>query len=391
LDDDGGTHVRRVGGLMKIRRFRQRSKLGIRYVKEYLMDEVSEGYGRSYLPSRPLDVICEISYVCNLECPTCFRWTAKPDEHELTADQWKAALLKLKNWLGTFNLTFTGGEPFLRKDDILDIFRFASDNGIVTGVVSNGSLIDKDLARRIVASGLDGLTLSLNSMIPEVHNKTRGTNGAFDEVMRAIDNLSDRKGMRLVLSTTIVKDSIKGLIDVVEFVKARGLYGINFQPIMPASILPIFNKDGQTRKIAIGSPFRDLLQQKDNAHIDSVFDRLVSMKAQGYPILNSTEHLREIAKYLKDPTTPEILEKVCKVGIKNLNIDPFGNVRLCSIMEIVGNITTDLPQDIWRSVNAAGQRENIRTCDKTCRLMFCNYKKLDFKFKAKRVVQGLTG
>jgi hypothetical protein len=354
------------------------------------MDEVSEGYARTYLPSKPLDVICEISYVCNLECPTCFRWTAKPDEHELTAEQWKAALLKLKQWLGTFNLTFTGGEPFLRKD-ILDIFRFAADHGIVTGVVSNGSLIDQDLARRIVASGLDGLTLSLNSMVPEIHNKTRGTNGAFDEVMRALDNMQHRQGMRLVLSTTIVKDSISGLIDVVEFVKARGLYGINFQPIMPASILPIFNKDGQTRKMAVGSPYKALLEKTETAHIDGVFDRLVSMKARGYPILNSEEHLREMAKYLKDPTTPEILEKVCKVGIKNLNIDPFGNVRLCSIMDVVGNITTDAPQDIWRSVNAADEREQIRTCDKTCRLMFCNYKKLDFKYKAKRVLQGLTG
>jgi MoaA/NifB/PqqE/SkfB family radical SAM enzyme len=375
---------------MQITRFQQRTKLGLRYVKEYLLDEVSEGYGRSYLPSKPLDIICEISYLCNLECPTCFRWTAKPDEHELTADQWKTALRKLQQWLGTFNLTFTGGEAFLRKD-ILEIFRFAADNGIVTGVVSNGSLIDKELARKIVESGLDGLTLSLNSMVPEIHNKTRGTNAAFDEVMRAIDNLRDRRGMRLVLSTTIVKDSISGLPDVVEFVKSRGLYGINFQPIMPASILPIFNKDGETRKMAIGSPFKALLTQKENAHVDGVFDRLIAMKASGYPILNSVEHLQEIAKYLKDPTTPEILEKVCKVGIKNLNIDPFGNVRLCSIMEVVGNILTDSPEDIWRSANAMDQRERIRTCDKTCRLMFCNYKKLDFTYKAKRVLQGLSG
>ena len=123
----------------------------------------------------------------------------------------------------------------------------------------------------------------------------------------------------------------------------------------------------------------------------TVFDRLLAMKARGYPILNSVEHLQEIAKYLKDPTNPEILEKVCKVGIKNLNIDPFGNVRLCSIMDVVGNILTDSPEDIWRSANAMHQREEIRTCDKTCRLMFCNYKKLDFTYKAKRVLQGLTG
>jgi MoaA/NifB/PqqE/SkfB family radical SAM enzyme len=377
---------------MNVKRFRQRATLGARYVKEYLMDEVSEAYGRHYLPPKPLDVICEISYVCNLACPTCFRWTAKPDEHELSSEQWKSVLAKLKAWLGTFNLTFTGGEPFLRKD-ILDIFKFASANGIITGVVSNGSLIDKALAKDIVASGLDGLALSLNSLKRHIHNQTRGTNGSFDEVMTAIENLRERKGMRLSLSTTVVRENIGELIDMVEFVKSNGLYGIHFQPIMPASTLPTFDKEGQFKKVTVGTPYRNLLKRKeviDDKQIDEVFDRLITMTQRGYPIISSAGQLKEMAKYLKDPTNPEILEKVCQVGVKNFNIDPFGNVRLCSIMEVVGNITKDSPSEIWRSVNSSNQRENIRACEKTCRLMFCNHKELDFKQRFKRVVGSLT-
>lgn len=378
---------------MHIKRFRQRAKLGVRYVKEYVMDEFAEAYDRNYLPSKPLDVICEISYLCNLACPTCFRWTAKPDEHELTAEQWKGVLAKLKAWLGTFNLTFTGGEPFLRKD-ILDIFKFASENGIVTGVVSNGSFIDKTLAKEIVASGLDGLALSLNSLKRHIHNQTRGTNGSFDEVMTAIENLKERGGMRLSLSTTVVRENIGELIDMVEFVKSAGLYGIHFQPIMPASTLPTFNKEGEFKKVSVGTQYRNLLKRDeviDDQGIDDVFDRLISMTESGYPIISSAGHLREMAKYLKDPTNPEILEKVCQVGVKNFNIDPFGNVRLCSIMEVVGNITRDSPEAIWRSENSSSQRENIRTCEKTCRLMFCNHKELDFKQRFRRVVSSLTG
>jgi hypothetical protein len=374
---------------MQIKRFRQRATLGARFVKEFILDEFADPYSRNYLLPKPLDVICEISYLCNLECPTCFRWTSKPDEHELTAEEWKGVLTNLKAWLGTFNLTFSGGEPFLRKD-ILEIFKFASENGIVTQVVSNGSFIDKTLARKIIASGLDGLTLSLNSMNPEIHNKTRGTSGAFNEVMAAIDNLQDREGMRLSLSTTIVNDSISGLIDVIEFAKTKGIYGVNMSPIMPATTLPIFNKEGEAKKSSIGTPYRDLLRNKEGIQIDKVFDRLMIMKEQGYPILNSEGHLKEIAKYLKDPTNPELLDKICQTGVKNFNIDPFGNVRLCSIMEIVGNITKDSPAKIWRSANAAHQRQMVRTCDKGCRLLFCNFKQLDFKYKAKRVIGSLT-
>ena len=280
---------------MHIKKFRQRATLGARFVKEFMLDEFSVNpYTRSYLLPKPLDVICEISYLCNLECPTCFRWTSKPDEHELTAEQWKGVLAKLKAWLGTFNLTFSGGEPFLRKD-ILEIFKFASENSIVTQVVSNGSFIDKALAKRIIASGLDGLTLSLNSMNPEIHNKTRGTSGAFNEVMTAIDNLQDRKGMRLSLSTTIVKDGISGLIARrYKFAKAKGIYGVNMSPIMPATTLPIFNKDGEARKSSIGTPYRDLLKNQEDFHINGVIDRLIAMKEQGYPILNSEGHLKRL-------------------------------------------------------------------------------------------------
>jgi hypothetical protein len=58
-------------------------------------------------------------------------------------------------------------------------------------------------------------------------------------------------------------------------------------------------------------------------------------------------------------------------------------------MEVVGNVLHDSPAEIWRSVRAARQRENIRICDKTCRLISCNYKELDFKFRAKRVTAAL--
>ena len=377
---------------MSFKRFQHRATLGVRYLREYMMDELSPAYDRTYVPSKPLDVICEVTYICDLACPTCFRWTSKPDEHELTTEEWKGVIRKLKVWLGSFNLTFTGGEPFLRKD-LLEIFKFATDNGIVTGVVSNGSLIDKALAKEIVASGLDGLCLSLNSLKRHIHNETRGTNGSFDEVMTAIENMKEvKKGMRLSLSTTVVRENIGELVDMVKWTKATGLYGIHFQPIMPASLLPTYDKDGQFKQVTVGKPYKNLLKREeviDDKGVDAVFERLAAMAEEGYPIISSVGHLKEMGKYLKNPTNPELLEKVCQVGVKNLNIDPFGNVRLCSIMEVVGNMK-DSPDQIWRSVNASNQRENIRTCEKFCRIMYCNHKELDFKQRFKRVVSSLT-
>jgi tRNA U34 2-thiouridine synthase MnmA/TrmU len=59
-------------------------------------------------------------------------------------------------------------------------------------------------------------------------------------------------------------------------------------------------------------------------------------------------------------------------------------------MDIVGNLVKQSPVEIWQSSNAAGQREDVRSCEKFCRIMYCNHKELDFRQRFKRVVNSLT-
>lgn len=362
---------------------RQRVNLGLRYIENYFISDFIKPLSGNYSIVKPLDVLCEITYNCNLKCPTCFRWTSKPDENELKFEDWKTAILDLKRWLRVFNLSFSGGEPFLKKD-FLEICKFASENGAVVSAVSNGSLIDEGLAKRIVSSGLDALSLSLNSLNPEVHNKTRGTISSFTEVMSAIENLKERGEMRLTISTTVMKENINDLIGLVEFVRSQGLDGINFQPLMEASILPAYNKDGESQGFSEGKLFHEIGKgMKEN----DVFDHLIDMKDKGFPINNSPRQLRYIAKYLQSIADPEILSIPCKIDSKNFFIDPFGNVRICEVMEPVGNISKDKPQKIWKSEKAKRQREKIRKCQKTCRLMNCNFKELDLGYRIKQILR----
>ena len=232
-------------------------------------------------------------------------------------------------------------------------------------MVSNGSLIDKAMAKRIADSGLDGLCVSLNSLKRHIHNETRGTNGAFDEVMTALENMKAvKKGMRLSLSTTVVRENVNELVEMVEWTRKSGACteSISSRSCRPR-LLPTFEKDGSFKKIPIGTPYKNLLKKEeviDDAGVDEVFDRLIAMAEKGDPVMiSSAGHLRQMATYLKSPTNPVLLEKVCQVGVKNFNIDPFGNVRLCSIFDIVGNLLTQTPAEIWRSGNASNQREEV--------------------------------
>ncbi|MBI5326873.1 MAG: radical SAM protein [Deltaproteobacteria bacterium] len=367
-------------------RARQRIALGLKYLVKYTFDDLLGAHRPNRSPLKPVDILCEITYRCNLKCPTCFRWTSAPDENELTVDEWNAVIVKLKKWLGTFSLSFGGGEPFL-KDGFVDIVRFASAHGIITSAVSNGSLIDEIFAKKIISSGLDSLSLSLNSLNPNVHNATRGSEASFDDVMRAITNLRKRGKMRLTISATIMEENIRELPKIVEFVVSEGLDGINFQPLMEAGTFPVFDATGGHKEFPEGKLYKK--PGRETLDITGIFDEIISMKEKGYPINNSFKHLSLISVYLKNHNDSEFVNLPCNIGPKNFFLDPFGNVRICSIMEPIGSIKDDVPESIWSSDKAKIQRELIRDCRKACKLLNCNFKLLDANLRAKRILKSL--
>lgn len=365
----------------------KRSKLGFRYLVKYFSDEIFEAFNPDYSVLKPLDVVIERTYSCNLKCQTCFRWMSTPNDKELNFKEWTEVIEKIKGWIGTFSLSITGGEPFLRGD-MIDIIKFTSAKDITTSVSSNATLINKELAEKIVSSGLDALALSLNSLTPGIHNKTRGNEGNFDDVMRAIELLRNRGNMWLSIGTTIMNENINELVPLAKFVREKGLDGITFQPLMETSSLPIFDEKGECRQLPDGKYYKEL--GKDSNGVGEVFERLIAMKTEGYPINNSTRHLSYMSKYLKNPGDPEILNVPCRISSKNFLVDPFGNVRICSIMEPLGNLRNDLPDKIWNSEKARYQRQMIRKCQKSCRLLTCTFKELDLGFKFRKMSRPLS-
>ena len=80
----------------------------------------------------------EITSRCNQDCPYCY---IRKDEGEKDLDeqQLRRLLKALADW-GVFQITFGGGEPFLREG-VCDLARFADDNGLNVTVTTNGTLL----------------------------------------------------------------------------------------------------------------------------------------------------------------------------------------------------------------------------------------------------------
>ncbi len=92
----------------------------------------------AYLPST---VNLHLVAHCNMKCAYCYaRFETERNEARLPTDA-VATILRDLHRHGVRRVTFAGGEPTLRRD-LADLLRTASDIGLVTSVVSNGSRID---------------------------------------------------------------------------------------------------------------------------------------------------------------------------------------------------------------------------------------------------------
>jgi len=91
----------------------------------------------------PLDASVELTHRCNLRCVHCYLGDQKEIRRhrrdELSTDAVKTLLDELAA-AGTLNLTFTGGDPMVRKD-FCTLYEYAVRKGFLITVFCDGALI----------------------------------------------------------------------------------------------------------------------------------------------------------------------------------------------------------------------------------------------------------
>lgn len=135
----------------------------------------------------PVNVTWEITLKCNLHCVHCLSNAGKALDHELNTEECRALI---DQWaaLKVFQVNIGGGEPFARED-FLDLMHHAHEKGMVTCVSSNGTLVDRALAKRLAQLGMLYLQVSLDGATEEVNDAVRGA-GTFRRILTAMDNLA---------------------------------------------------------------------------------------------------------------------------------------------------------------------------------------------------------
>jgi MoaA/NifB/PqqE/SkfB family radical SAM enzyme len=303
--------------------------------------------------SKPTRVIFCVTLRCNIKCKQCAIWRM-PSTDELTADEWKKVISDLRSWLGPYRVQLAGGETFVRKD-ITDIIAHATKNDVLTGVVSNGTMITRELAKTIVDSGLGYIHISVDGVTAETHDYIRGIPGLHTKTMAALGYLEEAnrgKGMSICMATIINRRNMHELTAIVRKAEDMGLDGVIFNPLGPT-----IDSDAEWFK-------KTDLWFDDLGAVNGVLDELISMKKSGAKILNPPEQFEGMKAYFAKPTL--LMREQCMVGITNLSITAEGNIHTCFKMPPLGNVRQTTPQAVWDSKEARELRKKIKCCDIHC-------------------------
>ena len=142
----------------------------------------------------PWLILMDQTSACNLHCTGC--WAAEyGNKLNLSFDDMDSIVTQGKE-LGIYFYMMTGGEPMVRKKDIIELCR--KHNDCVFFAYTNGTLVDEALCKQMQEVGNLYLALSVEGE-PEVNDLRRGE-GVYGKVMHAMDLLKEHG---LVFGTSI--------------------------------------------------------------------------------------------------------------------------------------------------------------------------------------------
>ena len=142
---------------------------------------------KKYNCNIPWAILLDPTSACNLHCTGC--WAAEyGNKLNLTYEEIDDIILQGKE-LGIYVYIYTGGEPLVRKDDLIRLCE--KHNDCVFLSFTNGTLIDEDFADEMLRVKNFVPAISLEGF-GEATDSRRGE-GVYDKALRAMKLLHDRK------------------------------------------------------------------------------------------------------------------------------------------------------------------------------------------------------
>lgn len=286
---------------------------------------------------------------CNLRCVHCYQnnYNFKDLEKDKIFKIANVMDSTLAKWNKSGRVSLTGGEPFLKKDLLIDLLYFFdnSDNFNWIGILSNGTLINQDIIDELKKfNKLKEIQISIDGPTAEVHNQIRGE-GSFEKSLKAIKNLKDN-GFYVSIMFTLHKLNKQYVTDILELAKELDIDAITIERITPMN----------------ESDISKLYIQPDDLY--DIYQKIYNKKN----ILEKESNLKiRVARPLWG-LIDDKLGGFCPAGLTSLAILHDGTVLPCRRLEVpVGNILTDGLFKIWYTSDVLWKLRNKNLLEDKCR------------------------
>ncbi|MCP4136633.1 MAG: radical SAM protein [bacterium] len=161
-----------------------------------------------------------LTYRCQNRCDFCYASSPYRGEEfrEMATAEVKEVIQKIHRDAHVPTISFTGGEPTLRKD-LPELVAYANGLGMRTNLITNGiRCSDVSLVRDLSAAGLKSAQVSLESHNETIHNEITGNSSAHADCVAGIKNLKEA-GVYTHTNTTICQKNKDFLFPLVKFIK----------------------------------------------------------------------------------------------------------------------------------------------------------------------------
>ena len=261
-------------------------------------------YAWLHLRRHPILVHFEVTMRCNAACDFCDYW--KTDRSARSAEVERFA--DAARFFNPIMITFTGGEPLLRRDleDLVAGVARAVRLRYIT-VITHGGMLTPERARSLWDAGINQFNISLD-FLDARHDAARGIPGLSARILERIPAMQALGIDSIRFNTVIKRDNLDDLIPIVRRAREMNV-GVSF------SMYTDFKNGNLTHRIT-----RDQLEQLDAV----IAELLVFKKRHRGVIVNSDHYLRGIPRFARG-----LMREPCRSGVRTIHVNPMGEVRRC--------------------------------------------------------------
>lgn len=287
-------------------------------------------------------VVWNCTRTCNLKCMHCYADSdSKKYEGELSTKEAKTFIKDLHE----FNvpvILFSGGEPLVRED-LFDLIQYAGNYKIRSTISTNGTLIDKEVARRIKQSYVGYVGISLDG-IGSSHDEFRRSKGSFDKALNGIRNCRE-VNQKVGLRFTINRHNYNQLEDIFHLIKEEKINRVCFYHLVYSGRGSEMIKE-------------DISHAQSREAMDLIMKKTVEI-GDKVEVLTVDNHADTVYLYLQaQKKYADLAENIFRLmqmnggnrsGIAIANVDYMGNVHADQFTQqyTFGNIKERGFKEVW--------------------------------------------